>query len=385
MSDRIAADFRYSAARLRNVGLDNTMSRDTALSNLIALAQRQGYVLTDDILDEGDDLSLMDIDWLSSALVSKGVLVYDEAPAIKDTVSTSAAETYDYAQSDYEETYKKAIALSPESQGIIDSIKSILPPQRGEFDTLKYQVVDGNSYARQRVIEMHLRFAVRVAVSFVERYGIQFEDAFSLACIGLVTAVDKYDPDTDGSIGSFISYYMMQVINREMPLPCKEVYYPVHVKERWTPVYLQLKKDGCVGCNDLPCCKYEKEKIKETFPDISFPDIQEMIRMSMSEISLSELAENEEEPTTTSALEQISVDLKQHEQTKALNKALETLTPREKDVMILRYGLLDDNPFTLEEVGQKYSVTRERIRQIEAKALRKLNTKKTFRILEENL
>ena len=107
--------------------------------------------------------------------------------------------------------------------------------------------------------------------------------------------------------------------------------------------------------------------------------------MSMSEISLSELAENEEEPTTTSALEQISVDLKQHEQTKALHKALETLTPREKDVMILRYGLLDDNPFTLEEVGQKYSVTRERIRQIEAKALRKLNTKKTLRILEENL
>ena len=105
----------------------------------------------------------------------------------------------------------------------------------------------------------------------------------------------------------------------------------------------------------------------------------------MSEISLSELAENEEEPTTTSALEQISADLKQHEQTKDLNRALETLTPREKDVMILRYGLLDDNPFTLEEVGQKYSVTRERIRQIEAKALCKLNTKKTLRILEENL
>ena len=105
----------------------------------------------------------------------------------------------------------------------------------------------------------------------------------------------------------------------------------------------------------------------------------------MSEISLSELAENEEEPTTTSALEQISADLKQYDQTKALNKALETLTPREKDVVILRYGLLDDNPLTLEEVGQKYSVTRERIRQIEAKALCKLNTKKTLRILEENL
>ena len=361
------------------------MSRDTTLENLISLAQKQGYVLTDDILDEGADLSLADIDWLSSTLMSKGILVYDEPPAVKDTVATSTAEIYDYAQSDYDETYKKAEELSPESKNILDAIKSILPPQRGEFDSLKYQLVEGNSYARQRIIEMHLRFAVRVAISFAERYGILFEDAFSLACIGLVTAVDKYDPDTDGPIGSFISYYMMQVINREMHLPCKGVYYPVHVKERWAPVYLQLKKDGCIGCNDLPCCKYEKEKIKKAFPDVSFTDIQEIIRMSMSEISLSELAENEEEPTTTSALEQISADLKQYDQTKALNKALETLTPREKDVVILRYGLLDDNPLTLEEVGQKYSVTRERIRQIEAKALCKLNTKKTLRILEENL
>lgn len=234
------------------------MIRDTALSNLIFLANKQGYVLTDDILDEGADLSFTDVDWLSSTLMAKGILVYDEAPAVKDSVDTSAAEIFDYAQTDYEEIYQKAIDTSPESEDIINSIRSILPPQRGEFDTLKYQVVDGNKYARQRVIEMHLRFAVRVAVSYTERYGLQFEEAFSLACIGLVTAVDKYDPDTDGSIGSFISYYIMQVINREMPLPCKELYYPVHVKERWAPVFLMLKEDGCVGCDELPRCKYEK-------------------------------------------------------------------------------------------------------------------------------
>lgn len=232
------------------------MIRDTALSNLIFLANKQGYVLTDDILDEGADLSFTDVDWLSSTLMAKGILVYDEAPAVKDSVDTSAAEIFDYAQTDYEEIYQKAIDASPESEDIINSIRSILPPQRGEFDTLKYQVVDGNKYARQRVIEMHLRFAVRVAVSYTERYGLQFEDAFSLACIGLVTAVDKYDPDTDGPIGSFISYYIMQVINREMPLPCKELYYPVHVKERWAPVFLMLKEDGCVGCDELPRCKW---------------------------------------------------------------------------------------------------------------------------------
>ena len=232
---------------------------------------------------------------------------------------------------------------------------------------------------------MHLRFAVRVAVSYTERYGLQFEDAFSLACIGLVTAVDKYDPDTDGPIGSFISYYIMQVINREMPLPCKELYYPVHVKERWAPVFLMLKEDGCVGCDELPRCKYEKNKLKKKFADISDADILMMIGMSLCELSLSELAEEEKEPVDTSTLERITDDLAQSERRKTLYDALKILTPREMDVIILRYGLLDDRPLTLEEVGQKYSITRERVRQIEAKSLRKLNTKKMRRILEDSV
>lgn len=361
------------------------MGRDDSLSSLILLAQKQGYILTDDILDEGADLSFTDVDWLSSTLMAKGILVYDEAPAVKDTVNTSTAEIFDYAQTDYEEIYQKAIDNSPESEDTINSIRSILPPQRGEFDMLKYQVVEGNKYARQRVIEMHLRFAVRVAVSYTDRYGLPFEDAFSLACIGLVTAVDKYDPDTSGPVGSFVSYYMMQVINRDMPLPCKELYYPVHVKERWAPVFLMLKKDGCIGCGELPCCKYEKCKLKKKFADTSDTDIQMMIGMSLGELSLSELAEDEKEPVDTSSLERINNDLAQSERQKAVCEALKILKPREKDVMILRYGLLDDNPLTLEEVGQKYSVTRERIRQIEAKSLRKLNTKKNRRILEDSV
>ena len=110
-----------------------------------------------------------------------------------------------------------------------------------------------------------------------------------------------------------------------------------------------------------------------------------MIGMSLCELSLSELAEEEKEPVDTSTLERITDDLAQSERRKALYDALKILTPREMDVIILRYGLLDDRPLTLEEVGQKYSVTRERVRQIEAKSLRKLNTKKIRRILEDSV
>lgn len=104
------------------------MGRDDSLSSLILLAQKQGYILTDDILDEGADLSFTDVDWLSSTLMAKGILVYDEAPAVKDTVNTSTAEIFDYAQTDYEEIYQKAIDTSPESEDAINSIRSILPP-----------------------------------------------------------------------------------------------------------------------------------------------------------------------------------------------------------------------------------------------------------------
>ena len=112
------------------------MIRDTALNNLLLLANKQGYILTDDILDEGASLSFADVDWLSSTLMSKGILVCDESPAAKNTVDTSATEFSDYAQLDYEEIYKKAIVSSPESEATINSVKAILPPQRGEFDTL---------------------------------------------------------------------------------------------------------------------------------------------------------------------------------------------------------------------------------------------------------
>ena len=146
-----------------------------------------------------------------------------------------------------------------------------------------------------------------------------------------------------------------------------------------------LKEDGCVGCDELPRCKYEKNKLKKKFADISDADILMMIGMSLGEISLSELAENEKEPVDTSSLERINNDLSQSEWQKALSRALKILTPREMDVIILRYGLLDDRPLTLEEVGQKYSITRERVRQIEAKSLRKLNIKKIRGILEDSV
>lgn len=104
------------------------MIRDTALNNLLLLANKQGYILTDDILDEGASLSFADVDWLSSTLMSKGILVYDESPAAKNTIDASATEFSDYAQVDYEEIYKKAIVSSPESEATINSVKAILPP-----------------------------------------------------------------------------------------------------------------------------------------------------------------------------------------------------------------------------------------------------------------
>ena len=90
----------------------------------------------------------------------------------------------------------------------------VIPPQRGEIRQLKYQIVDGNTYARERMIEMHLRLALRVALQRAETYDMDIEDAIGYACIGLVIAVDKYDPDTSGAFASYASLWMIQNISR---------------------------------------------------------------------------------------------------------------------------------------------------------------------------
>ena len=383
-------------------GMDEMDNRQLALEQLLKKADIQGYVIFDDIMSAADEytLSIPEVDWLSEAVATKGIIIYDEAPNLP---SSSDDEFDDYAQIDYEEIYTRVIQLDPGLENFIDSIRQIKPPQFREMSQLQYLVREGNQHARSRMYEMHLRNAVRVALLRAETYDVCIADVIQDACVGLMTAVDKYDPNENGSFGSYATLYMLQNVSREQSTVNALVYYPVHKKEDCFAVYPMLKERGCILCEGF--CECERmasaivEKLHCSLEEL--PGIYEMLSPCLSLEAEYELFADECERTEEhgrdvsrilnySAFSYIDEDacincVMSESRHIALQAVLSTLTPREARILSLRYGLTDGIEHTLADVGNALNVTRERIRQIEVKALRKMRHPSRGRILKNYL
>lgn len=381
------------------MGIDK---RQIAYEQLIALAEKQGYVTFNNIMNCADEYSLpiQDFDWLSNSITTGGIIVYNETPARSAPLEDD--EFDDYAQSDYDVVYNRIVELSPSLEPFVSYVKSLMPPQRGEIKQLKYQIVDGNDYARKRMIEMHLRVALRIALQRAETYDMDIEDAVGYACVGLVIAVDKYDPDTSGAFASYATLWILQNISREQSTQRPLVYYPVHKKEAYYTMYPLLKSHGCIGCVMLGRCneslqmiierigcseKDAKSVLMQMIPDEHIEDLLELHTDDIEENyhkdwMIGEVLSNFSTETILSYDDAfLSVQNKLlHEEIKAV---LSTLKPKEEKVLRMRYGL-EGPERTLEEIGAEFKVTRERIRQIESKALRKLRGSLKVRRLKDS-
>lgn len=368
--------------------------RQEALTYLLEKADKQGYVTFDDIMDcaDANSLPIQDFDWLSSAITTRGILVYDEAPAASNRIAQDSEDDdyNDYAQSDYESVYDRIIELDESLRDFVTEVRNIKPPQWREFSQLKYQVIEGNIHARERMIEMHLRIALRIALQRVDAYDMDIQDAVGEACIGLVTAVDKYNPDTNGAFGSYAAMWILQNISRRQPTQRALMYYPVHKKDPYFSAYPLLKSAGYAGdidaINDPEVYNLLSEKLSFTneqiedaiYATIPFESYEERYGMFLENSDVFEKREEEQINEELFPRELICEDdieekvfyIMMREQ---LHEVLETLTERERQVLELRYGLKGGEAKTLEEVGNAFNVTRERVRQIEAKALRKLS------------
>lgn len=369
------------------MGMDR---RQIVYEQIIALAEKQGYVTFDNIMDCADEYSLpiQDFDWLSNSITTGGILVYNQVPAYIDP--SEEDEFDDYAQCDYDIVYNRIVELSPSLEPFVCFVKSVIPPQRGEIKQLKYQILDGNDYARDRMIEMHLRVALRIALQRAEAYDMDIEDAVGYACVGLVIAVDKYNPDTSGAFASYAALWILQNISREQSTQRPLIYYPISKKEDYFTIYPLLKAHGCIGCEKLlrcnealrvvveriGCSEQDAEKIlMQLIPDERIEDLLEIhtdeseehypkdwiIEGVLSKLSTETILSDED------AFLSVQSKLLQED----IRSVLSTLTPKEEKVLRMRYGF-DGPECTLEEIGAVFKVTRERIRQIEAKALRKL-------------
>lgn len=380
------------------MGMD---TRQVAYNVLVSLAGKQGYVTFDDIMDCADDhaLPIQDFDWLSNSITSRGILVYNDVPS---AIATSDEDEYDdFAQCDYDAVYKRTIELSPSLEPFVSYVKAIIPPQRQEIKQLKYQIVDGNEYAKTRMIEMHLRIALRVALQRAELYDMDIEDAVGYACIGLILAVDKYDPDTSGAFSSYATLWILQNISREQSTRRPLIYYPAHQKEAFFIMYPILKGHGCIKCNELQACEKAlhlvsdklgcnnteaRKVIAQMIPDVR---IEELIEVSSDDNDRPEHRDS----VVGALLGSISSEtILSHDDSlrvvqdnicrDVVNEVLHTLTEREEEILKMRYGFYGSEQ-TLEQVGTAYGLTRERVRQIEVKALNKLRHPSRAKVLRD--
>lgn len=374
---------------------------ENALANLIKLSSEKGFLVFDDIYDEADNwtLSIKDVDHLSNLIVTRGILVYDEA-SVANTVDVSDDDYDDYAQKDYDVVFDKVIELDSGLEGFINTIRSIVPPQTREMDRLKYQVQEGNLYARERVIQMHLRVAVRIALQRAEAYDCDIADLLQEACIGLITAVDKYNPDSGDSFSSYASLWILQNICRRQETQRPTVYYPVHKKEGYYTMYPILKEKGYLETEEIWSDQEVRELIQNKL-GCNADQAEDIIRQSMPIKSLDEVYEMflkniEENEKQERVFYNRCVDdfywyddyyekIEKESLREILEELMGELKPREQEVIRARYGFDNGVEKTLEEVGRKMGVTRERTRQIESKAIDELRHPTRMKIIKDFL
>ena len=338
---------------------------------LIETGKRNGRLTTKEINDALEEINfdMEQVDKLYETLESHNVEVVDE-PDPDVAGFTLTEDSVDVLES----------ALSAEGVAIDDPVKvylkeigrvPLLSPD--EERQLALDIQEGGykgERAKQRLSEANLRLVVSIAKRYVGR-GMQFLDLIQEGNLGLIKAVEKFDHTKGFKFSTYATWWIRQAITRAIADQARTIRIPVHMVETINKV----KKVS----NQLLHQNGHEPTADEIADALEMPvdKVREIMRVAQEPVSLETPIGEEEDSHLGDFIPDDEAPVPAEAASHALLKeqlasVLKSLTPREEKVLRLRFGLEDGRPRTLEEVGKEFQVTRERIRQIEAKALRKL-------------
>jgi RNA polymerase sigma factor, sigma-70 family len=334
------------------------------IEKLYALYKEKGFLKEEDALAvmTEDGISLVGINRVTDRLIALGVVFADDSVADDD-------EDYDRTRTDYEDIFSEVLDISPGLQMLVNYIRSIKPPQNREWRSLITQMNSGNEYAFNRLFDMYLRVVVRMALRFSKESGYELDDAIQEGCMGLIKAIQQYDSSRHGNLGSYFPFWIQQYIGRAVTDKGRVIRLPVHICERIQKIKkIQFTLSERKGCDPAYA---EIASMAET----SVETVIVLLQMAQEICSLESILDDEDcnkEIDERYYIQPFEEEIDNNSLRQVVHNVLTTLTDREQQVMSLRYGLADGRDQTLEQVGVAFHVTRERIRQIEMKAFRKL-------------
>ena len=345
--------------------------KKNVISSLIESGKAKGKLSTKDITDalEELDYDVEQVDKLYSMLEGQNIEIVEEGASLDDDLDKLDLEGED-GEDALDLSFVDGVNIDDPVKVYLKEIGRVPLLSSDEEVELAQRMAEGDAYAKKRLAEANLRLVVSIAKRYVGR-GMQFLDLIQEGNLGLIKAVEKFDYTKGYKFSTYATWWIRQAITRAIADQARTIRIPVHMVETINKVIRvsrQLLQE--LGHDPSP---------EEIAAEMSMPvdKVREILKIAQEPVSL-ETPIGEEEDShlgdfipdegASEPSEAASFTLLKEQ----LVDVLSTLTPREEKVLKLRFGIEDGRTRTLEEVGKEFNVTRERIRQIEAKALRKL-------------